>query len=92
MNSKNIKMGALVAVIAATGFVSSAKADSFIEERSYSSESLPTTTVTRSETITNPVVEERMIERPVLIERAPVVEEKYRVSGHGEKIKIKEYY
>ncbi|HEY9760286.1 MAG TPA: hypothetical protein V6C97_34330 [Oculatellaceae cyanobacterium] len=89
--TKNIKIGALVAVIAATGFVSAAKADSYIEERTFSSEALPTTTVTRSETIMNPIVEERMIERPVLIDRAPFVE-KYRVSNHGEKVKIKEYY
>ena len=92
--STNMKASLLVAAISAVGLVSAAQADSYIEQRSFSTSEMPSTTVTRTETINNPVLEERYteVERPVVIERAPLVEERVRMHGDREKVKIKEYF
>ncbi len=90
----NLKASLLVAAVSAVGLVSAAQADSYVEER-YSTFGGPSTTVTKTtETVAAPLTEERCttVERPVVIERSPLIEERVRMHGSREKVKIKEYY
>ena len=88
----NFKASLLVAAVSAVGLVSAAQADSYVEQ-SYSTLGGPSTTVAKTtETVAQPVMEERTIERPVVIERSRMLEEHVRMHGNREKLKIKEYY
>jgi hypothetical protein len=94
-------MAGMLVAIATAGITSSAFADTIVEQKTVTSEGCGPTSVSRTTTETTatpvvaaPIVEERMttIERPVLIESAPVVEKKIiRTNGH-DTIKMKEYY
>jgi hypothetical protein len=98
---KNRFMAGILVAIATAGITSSAFADTIVEQKTVTSEGCGPTSVSRTTTETTatpvvaaPIVEERMttIERPVLIESAPVVEKKIiRTNGH-DTIKMKEYY
>ena len=94
MNTK-ISAGMLGAALAIVGVASSAMADSYIEQKTATSESCPATSVTRTmtETTAAPIVEERMttIEKPVVLE-TPVVEQKIIRTNNHEIIKMKELY
>jgi hypothetical protein len=92
-------MAGMLVAIAATGVTSSAFADSFIEQKTVTSEGCPssitrtTTETTATPVVAAPIVEERattIIERPVMIE-TPVVERKIFRTGH-DTVKMKEYY
>jgi hypothetical protein len=94
-------MAGMLVAVAAAGITSSAFADTRVEQKTVTSEgcgptsfSRTTTETTATPVVAAPIVEERMttIQRPVMIETAPMVEKKIiRTNGH-ETIKMKEYY
>jgi hypothetical protein len=95
---KTTFMAGMLVAIAATGVTSSAFADSFIEQKTVTSEGCPssitrtTTETTATPVVAAPIVEERatVIERPVMVE-TPVVERKIIRTGH-DTVRMKEYY